>query len=150
MDTQIGTQTSTGQTIITICNYNQYQNPSAARGTRSGTQTGTQRAQRETKEQYKKDIPANAGSSSVNKYAFESGIIRLTEKDFKQWQAAFSNLDVGGELTALRPWAEKQGKSRWYNAVANALAKRNREAKVAIERGKSEASFKWNGIEGVI
>jgi hypothetical protein len=149
-DTQIGTQTGTGQTVITICNYDQYQNMSAARGTPTGTQSGTPRAQRETKEPNKKDIPANAGSSSVSKYAFEVGIIRLTEKDFRQWQTAFSNLDLRAELTALRPWAEEQGKGRWFSAVANALAKRNREAKIAIERSKGDADFKWNGIEGVI
>ncbi|MGB6795120.1 MAG: hypothetical protein WBE48_00710 [Xanthobacteraceae bacterium] len=149
-DTQIGTQTGTGQTVITICNYNQYQNLPSARGTSAGTPTGTRRAQRETKEPNKKDIPANAGSSSGSKYAFEAGVIRLTEKDFGQWQTAFSNLDLRAELIALRPWAEEQGKGRWFNAVANALAKRNREAKIAIERSKGDAAFKWNGIEGVI
>lgn len=136
-DTQIGTQTGTGQTVITICNYNQYQNPSAARGTQSGTPTGTQRAQRETKEPYKKeDTPANAGSSSVSKYAFEAGTIRLTEKDFKQWQEAYSQLDLKAELLSLAEWASQQPPGKWFFAVSGALTKRNREAKIAIERSK--------------
>jgi hypothetical protein len=70
--TQIGTQTGTGQMVITICNYNQYQNLSAAKGTAKGMLTGTQRAQRETKEPYKKDA-ADAAIESQEKQLFERG-----------------------------------------------------------------------------
>jgi hypothetical protein len=154
-DGMITTQTDTGQTLITICNYNNYQTALPSEETQAHTQTGTQRARNGHKEEEgnketnNKDIPA-AGSSSDSKYAFEAGIIRLTEKDFEQWRAAFSYLDLAAELTSMRSWAEDLGKSRWFSAIPNALAKRNREAKVAFERSKSEASFKWNGHEGVI
>lgn len=82
-------------------------------------------------------------------YAFESGIIRLNQRDFDRWKSSFVHLDLGAELIALTQWAGEQGAARWFHAVANALAKRNREAKIAAEREK-EQPFKWNGIEGVI
>ena len=148
-DTQITTQTDTAQTVITICNYDKYQKPPAADEHANGHANGEANGYKEkTKQQNKKDTAKNAGSSSDKKYAFEAGIIRLTEKDFEQWRTAFSCLDLPAELIALSPWAEKQG--NWFKAVANALAKRNREAKIAIERSKGDADFKWNGIEGVI
>lgn len=95
-----------------------------------------------------REEPADAGSSSDNRFAFESGIIRLSEKNLNQWKASYSYLDVPGELLALSEWAEQQGK-RWFPAVSALLGKRNREAKIATEREKKQP-FKWNGIEGVI
>lgn len=59
------------------------------------------------------------------KYVFESGVIRLSDKDFTQWKAAFSNLELAAELISLTEWAGKQ--PNWFPAVSGALAKRNRE-----------------------
>lgn len=92
-------------------------------------------------------IPASAGTAT-SKYAFESGIIRLVEKDFNQWKQSFSYLDVPAELLSMTAWAGDQGPSRWFNAVANLLAKRNREAKISAEK-QQQQPFKWNGLEGV-
>jgi uncharacterized protein YdaU (DUF1376 family) len=94
--------------------------------------------------QSKKDS-ADAVSS---KYAFESGIIRLSQKHFDLWKASYSHLDLAAELVAITPWAEQQGPN-WFHAVPNALAKRNREA-LATKSREAPAPFKWNGIEGVI
>ena len=79
---------------------------------------------------------ANAVPSSATTYAFESGIIRLSEKDFSKWQHAFSHLDLGAELTGLAEWANQQG-SRWFFAVAGALAKRNRTVKTSLEKRRT-------------
>lgn len=96
-------------------------------------------------EKGKRKKPARAA------YAFEHGIIKLNGKDFEQWKASFSHLDLAAELIALSPWAEQQGRN-WFHAVPNALAKRNREAKAAKERPKEQASTqRWlDGIEGVL
>ena len=48
-DTMIGTDTGTGQIVITICNYSKYQAEADATGTPSGTPSGTGRAQDEHK-----------------------------------------------------------------------------------------------------
>lgn len=90
---------------------------------------------------------ANAVSSS--QYVFESGVIRLTQKDFDQWKEAYSYLDLRAELLSLTDFAQKNAE-KWFFAVAGALAKRNREAKLAKERaGKGEFRL-MSGIEGVL
>lgn len=98
------------------------------------------------KESKKEDSTAIAVSS---KYAFEDGVIRLNERDFKNWTTAFSQLDLAAELLSLSKWAESEGKN-WFYAVKGALAKRNREVKVAKDNLKEQGGFKWNGMEGVI
>lgn len=96
----------------------------------------------------KKEDTASAVSSAAA-YAFESGVIRLKKKDFDRWKEAFSHLDLGAELLALTEWAGQQGQ-RWFYAVSQALAKKNREAHARIEQAKSgPAPFRWNGLEGV-
>lgn len=82
-----------------------------------------------------------------SKYAFESGVIRLIEKDFSQWKSSFSYLDLPAELLGLSKWAGEQG-SNWYHAVSGALAKRNREAK---ERQTEKPKFRtMSGMDGII
>lgn len=95
----------------------------------------------------KKDT-ADAVSSKV--YAFESGVIRLNQRDFEQWTQAFSYLELPAELLSLSKWAESEG-GNWFHAVKGALAKRNREVKAAKERAAAQGGeFKFNGMEGVV
>ena len=101
-------------------------------------------------ERKKDSIPADAGSRSAV-YAFESGVIRLKQKDFDQWKAAYSHLDLAAELTAMTEWAGTLELGRWFPAVSNNLAKKNREAHLRIEQAKNGPEFKWrSGIEGVV
>jgi uncharacterized protein YdaU (DUF1376 family) len=96
-----------------------------------------------TKEKKEEDT-ANA----VSKYAFESGVIRLTQKDLDRWKGVYRHLDVEAELTQLTEWAGQQ-QSRWFNAVSGALNKRNRDFRARIENGKSNFKSMTN-IDGVI
>jgi len=113
----------------------------------TGTEISPQRKEEGgRRERDKKKDSAGAGSS---KYAFESGVIRLNQKDFDLWKASYSFLDVPAELLAMTAWAEQQGKN-WFHAVPNALAKRNREAKLTKDHLKEQGGFKWNGEEGII
>lgn len=99
----------------------------------------------------RKEDSADAAPPSNSRYAFESGIIRLSKKHFDQWRENFSHLDLGAELIALTPWADQAGPERWFHAVANALAKRNREVKSGKDNAKNGPEFKWkSGIEGVV
>jgi hypothetical protein len=68
--------------------------------------------------------------AAPKEYAFEHGVIHLTQKHLDQWIAAYPYLHVPGELVAIEPWAAKQGKS-WFCAVASALNKRNAAAKLS-------------------
>lgn len=74
-----------------------------------------------------------ADAVSSKQYAFEEGIIRLTQKDFDKWKSAFSHLDLKAELISLSKWAGEQ-EDRWFHAVFGALNKRNREAKIRADK----------------
>jgi DNA-binding Lrp family transcriptional regulator len=78
--------------------------------------------------------PTSSAKRSERLYAFESGVIRLNEKDLRQWTRAFTYLVVEAELLALTDWAGKQ--ASWFNAVAGALNKKNAAVKLAIETVK--------------
>jgi uncharacterized protein YdaU (DUF1376 family) len=98
-----------------------------------------------TLDQEKKEEAAGAAST----YAFESGVIRLNQRDFEQWKEAFQHLDVPAELLAATQWASEQ--RSWFNALKGLLAKKNRDVKAEKDRLKEQGGFKWNsGIEGVI
>lgn len=98
-------------------------------------------------ESERKEDTADAVPPSVAPYAFESGVIRLKQKDFDQWKQAFSHLDLPAELLALTEWASQQPK--WFFALSGALAKRNRDVGIRLEQQKTAPAFKWNGMEGV-
>lgn len=102
---------------------------------RNESVTLLKRPQRTEQTTEQKDIAANAASTGNGKYAFESGAIRLTAKDFTKWEQAFKHLDLAAELIALAPWAATQ--ASWFNAVAGALAKKNREMKLRTETAKT-------------
>lgn len=85
----------------------------------------------------------DTASAVSTPYAFESGVIRLTQVDFDKWKTAFSYLDLAAELIALTEWAGAQPK--WFFAVSGALAKRNREAKAAREAPQLDANQMYWG-----
>jgi hypothetical protein len=70
-------------------------------------------------------------------YAFEAGVIRLTEIDLARWVKAFDAINVQAELYSLADWAGKQ--PNWFNAVAGALAKKDRDARDRVEKIKAAA-----------
>lgn len=83
----------------------------------------------------KEERIAPNGADAGGKYVYENGPIRLNERDFTRWQQSFSDINLRAELESLSPWAAKQN-SGWFHAVAGALAKRNREAKLQKEAVK--------------
>lgn len=102
----------------------------------------------EKEETISDDIVSDSGSSGSQKYAFEAKTIHLTVKDFENWQKAFPRLSLQAELWALDEWAGKQGMN-WFNAVAGALAKKERSAvdrvNVAKDARESPAPQKRGG-----
>lgn len=73
-------------------------------------------------------VPADAGIAVGGKYAFAAETIRLTDRDLKAWEKAFPHVSVEAELWAMDPWAgeQKAAGKNWFNAVSNALAKKER------------------------
>lgn len=82
----------------------------------------------------KEDAPSGASASD---YFFETGCIRLNERDFRKWEQAFTHLELRAELISLAKWASEQ--KDWFFAVSGALAKRNRE--IAEARKKPAQTF---------
>ncbi|KQP02641.1 hypothetical protein ASF26_14525 [Methylobacterium sp. Leaf93] len=83
---------------------------------------------------------ASRSAAKTSRYFFESGVIRLTQPDFLKWEAAFPNISLRSELTGLTGWAGEQ--ANWFFAVPGALAKREREARLAAEQFRLEAKAK--------
>lgn len=87
------------------------------------------------------------------KYAFEGGIIRLTENDFAQWTKNYPELDLRGELSARDAWlcapqSSDRDRQNWFHSTLKYLANRNMEAKA---KRKKNQEFVWrSGIEGVV
>ena len=82
----------------------------------------------ETETETEKEQPA-AGSIV---YVFERGKVRLSQKDFSAWEAAFTDINLRAELEAMAEWANRQ--KNWFPALSAALGKRNREA-LAVKEG---------------
>jgi uncharacterized protein YdaU (DUF1376 family) len=75
---------------------------------------------------------------TINGYAFESGVIKLTQKNLDLWKKAFSHLDVPAELLALTEWANGLARGKWFGAVSAVLNKKNR---AQHDKPKSEKPF---------
>jgi uncharacterized protein YdaU (DUF1376 family) len=85
------------------------------------------------------DVTAEAVPSA---YAFEGVTIKLNQKNFDLWVEAYPNLSLMSELYALDEWAGQQkaaGKS-WFNAVAGALSKKQRDINERISVAKVSRS----------
>lgn len=101
--------------------------------------------QEEKKEERKKDSPPlEEAAGLVSKYFFESGVIRLSEKNFRQWEEAFKNINLRAELIAMTEWAGQQEK--WFYAVSNLLRKRDLGVIERREQAKA-AALNGNGVE---
>lgn len=98
------------------------------------TDTVTVTDTRAETEQSRADVAPDGAATGNGKYAFESGLIRLTAKDLAKWQRGFSYLDLQAELLSLTKWAGEQGPDNWFFAVSGALAKRNRDEKMKREK----------------
>lgn len=64
-ETMIEKESGTGQVVITICNYDQFQRVSLPTGTATGTQIGTEAGQQRDKEEDIKGIESNSDSGGL-------------------------------------------------------------------------------------
>jgi hypothetical protein len=111
--------------------------------TANGTTASVAGSKREEKkrEDTRRDETKGEKASPSESYAFETGIIRLNERDWEQWKRSYPNLNLAGELTAMAGWAERlkaEGKN-WFQVLPNQLVKKDREAREARERSRIEA-----------
>jgi hypothetical protein len=115
-----------------------------SRGTVSTERKGEEgKGEEDTEDNNRSGLDTAAAVSGDARYAFGGKTIKLTTKDLKAWQAAYPHITVTAELYALDEWAGQQAK--WYPAVSAALAKREREAVIAIEQAKATGMAKGTG-----
>jgi len=95
----------------------------------------------DTEENQNRDEDAAPSAGHQHRvYAFEAGVIRLVETDLARWVKAFPAISVEAELYSLADWAGRpENRAKWFNAVAGALAKKNRDALDRRARGEAEA-----------
>ncbi len=90
-ETMIETGNGTGQLIITICNYNQYQCLPKNGGTPAGTGNGTQVEQERNKDKEIKETPYGADQKPANgnpvKNLFDIGVEYFVSKGVSEQQA---------------------------------------------------------------
>jgi uncharacterized protein YdaU (DUF1376 family) len=84
---------------------------------------------------------APAPRKSSRTYFFESGVIRLTEPDFRKWEEAFEHISLRATLIGLTGYAQEQYEKtgNWFWPVQRACNKRNDEARLAVEKIKADA-----------
>ena len=105
--------------------------------------------EREREKEGEKDRTDNSEDGALTprvggrRYAFEARTIRLTSRDFGRWEASFPHLSLRAELEQLDEWAGQQGR-KWFQAVAGALAKRERSA---LERAANARAGPSNDID---
>ncbi|PSH38348.1 hypothetical protein BA192_07870 [Yersinia pseudotuberculosis] len=63
----------------------------------------------------------------VRKYAFEGQVIRLNEKDFGNWKALFSNIDLTAELTRLDLEFTHDKPKNWFSTASAKLNYQNKQ-----------------------
>lgn len=74
----------------------------------------------------------NINITSSPAYAFEGKVIRLSQKDFDNWQLAFPDLNLRGELMVRDNWLSEQSddeKKRWFISTQQFFIKQNEKRK---------------------
>ena len=141
-----GTVSGTPQTVISICNYSQYQDGLELRGTVNGTDTGTvsgtasetqsgtesgtiYKETKELKEDKEKKVAREDAPAKVD-YRFEGKVIKLSKDDYDKWKQMFTGIpDFDLELWyADTYYAQHPPKGgNWFFQVARWMKKEHQK-----------------------
>ncbi|WP_293960367.1 hypothetical protein [Sneathiella sp.] len=137
-------ETDAGQTVITICKYDDYQD--AKRVIDAAIDAAATQDRRSSDANKKEGKPLKPLNDDVNGagYAFAGKIIRLNQADFNRWEEAYQSIpDLKAELTALDDYFHTQNPKNWFAAVSGALKKRNNQ----YLDGKKQPAHKMTDAE---
>lgn len=70
----------------------------------------------------------NNNNNINNKYKINYSVIKLTEKDFNNWQEAYPYLNIRAECMVRNDWLEKQSeevKKKWFITTAKYFVQQN-------------------------
>lgn len=124
--TATATDGATGQNVITICNYNDYQYSIKPPATGGATPSATgARHPRDKQEQIKqikqkeKEIPNPSPPEDGKDYWFKGDVIRLNRQDFENWRDHWQFSDDGLQtyLESRDEWLSKQAehvRKQWF------------------------------------
>lgn len=164
-ETMIETRTETGQIVITVCNYDEYQasDDDAETPAETGVETPA-RHERDTSEtNNKKDKNLRREEDSLlvdadekpaangKRYAFAGVTIRLNDADLARWTETYHAIpDIRAELAAIDAWfqgpdvtdAKRKG---WFNAVPGMLSRKHNEALERKASGQPSFGFARRG-----
>lgn len=116
-ETMIETDSGTGRLIITICNYDKYQDVSERSGTLSGTQVGTAAGQqRDIKEQGNKETRDIEPNGSISQRASARSFPKPDDVDQSVWEdfcAHRKRKKANITETAMRAIAKQAGVAGW-------------------------------------
>ena len=127
----IETETETGKTLVTICNYSVYQGLVNKNETESETRSDTKSKQKvNTKDTNNTNTPytntssfqsdvcleaANAAPASptvIELPALQSKFVKITEADVAVWSEAYPAVNVRQQLSAMKAWLINNEKQR--------------------------------------
>lgn len=127
----ISTETETGKTLVTICNYSVYQGLVNKNETESETRSDTKSKQKvNTKDTNNTNTPytntssfqsdvrpeaANAAPASppaIELPALQDKLVKITEADVEIWSEAYPAVNVRQQLSAIKAWLINNPKNR--------------------------------------
>lgn len=136
----------TAFSLITVVNYNKWQDAEDTEGQTNGTPEGTQKAdegqtegkqsgkQRATLKEVKnkeiKNISLNS-SAAEKTYKFKGAVISLDSGDYQKWEEAFPNINLYAELVSRDDWLATQSEDiqkKWFPSTAQYLGNRNKKS----------------------
>lgn len=137
----IDTHIDTGITVVTICNYEQYQALKEMTDTASDkppTHDRHTEQEREEEEDSKKEKnirsarSENGHSAPNGAYRFEGKIIRLNNADYETWKKRYHAIpDFDCQLGSLDDFYDEtligKDRSKWFIRASSALQKRHQE-----------------------
>lgn len=129
----IGRQTGQGKSVITICNYDKYQD----RDPETGQETGRQTGQESDRDRTAKEEGEEGKKGKNDNYRFSGRVIKLTEADFDRWASSYPALDLPAVLQSRDDWlstdAPPEQRKRWFQSTSNWLASKQQMATAAKE-----------------
>ncbi len=120
----------TGGSLITICNYEKYQSDPDLGETADETETRQLEPRTRDKEEEERTKKVRKKDSD---YAFSGAIVRLTWRDFANWQGAYKAVpDLRAALQKRDDWlatlpASDRRRKDWFLPTSNWLAKENKQ-----------------------
>jgi hypothetical protein len=123
--------TGQGKSVITILNYDKYQDQENETGQPTEQQTG----QKSDRNRTAKEEGKEGKKEEDNNYRFSGRVIKLTEADFAKWESSYSAIDLSALLQSRDDWlaeeAPPEQRKKWFTSTSNWLASKQQQATAA-------------------